>query len=750
MREDDIGVRVGKISPELAVSTTDRADDEIQLRTLLIGLWRRKWLIVAMTLAGSMLAFALVSQVPPVYSARASVMYDPRSVQVLGRDDIVSDLTLNNPLMESEALVLRSNLLLEQVIAGIDPARLDAFDPANADPGLRARISDLLGNGIATLRAHVAQVAPVAAEEPAASPLLTEEERRMRRLVAALSRSLTVRREGQSYVINLSVETGEPELSAFFANTIVETYIANHAAQRSQAILGVTTFLRERVDAMQIAVQEAESRVEDFRFAQLAELGISGEAIEQQMMDLSTQLALARADVAGAEARHQKTQAVLDADGFAAAAELLSSPFALAMREELSALELRDAELATELGPDHPDRQRLRSSIDVVVADLSAEVSRIISGLRNDVDVAEIRATSIQGSLSELEARASRLSRASVELRQLEREANAVRDSYETALARLNETRSFDSLQRPEARIVERAVIPGAPTGPRVMLFSALGGAVGFPLGLAVALLLANNGMGFTRASEVERALELPLLASLPRGSWRSLPGLQKSLRTAPYQGFAERVRQLRNTLTLRSLETKAQTVLVTSAVAGEGKTTLAVALAMAETRANKSCVVLDFDLRGSTLARSLGYAPAGGDLADLLARSCTLDEAVWRVPHDGFDLITMKERAPQLLETARRDQIQRLLTDLKKRYDLVIIDTAPLLLVADTLPLARAADAALLLIKQGSTHRHAAREAARQLRAVTSATPGLVMTNVDPRDERETYGVRSDYVYES
>ncbi|MEP5171758.1 MAG: AAA family ATPase, partial [Erythrobacter sp.] len=359
------------------------------------------------------------------------------------------------------------------------------------------------------------------------------------------------------------------------------------------------------------------------------------------------------------------------------------------------------------------------------------------------------RAASIQGSLSELENRASRLSRASVELRQLEREANAVRDSYETALGRLNETRSFDSVQRPEARIVERAIIPGAPTGPRVTLFTVLGGAVGFPLGLALALLRANNSAGFARSSDIERALELPLMASLPRSRWTGVPGMQRSLRATPYQGFAERVRQLRNGLALQSSGDPVQTVLITSSVPGEGKTTLAVALAMAEARANKSCVLLDFDLRGSSLAKTLGYAPDGGDLAGLLKGTCSIDDAVSRVPKDGYDLITVKHRDPQLLETTNPDQIVTLLNQLKARYDLVIIDTAPVLLVADTLPLARSADAALLLVKQGSTHRHAAREAARQLRAFAPAAVGLVMTKVDPRDELETYGVKADYIYE-
>lgn len=724
-------------------------EDRIELRALGTALWRRKWLILATTLAGALLAYALVSQITPRYTARASVMLDPRTVQILSSDEVVSDLTLNNPLLDTETAVLRSNLLLEKVIAGFDPQRLEAFDPANRPATLKTRLKRNIAGFADRVKASLGR-APAPADEaqaPAAG-LLTPEERRLRRLVTALRQSMTVWREGQSYLISVSVETEDPDLSKRFANGIVQEYIASQIRQRSATVRGATDYLAGEVETMRAAVEKAESAVEDFRINQLAESGVSSDTMDQQMLELSTQLSLAQADQASAEARYKQIQSVIDGEGLESAAELLSSPFVLSLREEMASLERQDADLATRYGPEHPDRQRLRASIDRISSDLAGEVRKIVAGLRNDAEVARIRAQSLQDSLTRMESRSADMSRASLELRQLEREADAARSSYEAMLTRLNEARSVEKLQRADARVVEKAVIPGAPSAPRVMLFSALGGAAGLSAGLVLTFLLAVAGAGFRRAGDLEHATGLSALAMLPVGNWRNTRGLLRSLRAMPYQHFADRLRQLRTALGARTAGQPVKSVLITSSIPGEGKTTTAVALAYMEGLARHSCVLLDFDLRRSRLAHDLGYAPRGGDLAAYLKGECSLEAALHHAPQRGFDLLTTRRPEPQLIDEATPARIEALLAELTARYDMVVIDTPPLLLVADTLQLARLADASILLVKQGTTRRSAVIESARRLGEMGAPFLGVAMTMVDPRGEKETYGVSGSYGY--
>ncbi|WP_043918717.1 GumC family protein [Jannaschia aquimarina] len=711
--------------------------DTVDLRRLLIALWRRKWLIVGATVIGMLIAYAIVSRLTPQYTARASVMLDPRTVQVVTSDEIISDLTLNNSVVDTELAVLRSNLLLEQVIASFGPGELDPIDPANDPPGLLSRLRGAIGLG-----------GSGGGAEGASAPI-TQEERRMRRLLVSMRRKVTVWREGQSYLLSIGVTTTDAVLSKEIANRIAETYISSQIEQRSATIRSASSFLTERVEEIRASVEAAEAAVEEFRRSQLETAGVSAETLEQQLLELSSQVSVAKADLASVKSRFDRIQTLIDAEGIEAASELLSSPLVVALREQLLALRREDADLATRLGPEHPQRQRLQAQIDAIVEDLAAEVRKIVAGLRNDAEVAQIRSESLESSLSEIEERAGAMSRSSLELRQLEREAEAIRSIYQMMLERLNETRSVEQLQRADARMVNTAQVPGAPSAPRTTLFSVLGGTVGFMIGVIAALAGAISTRGFNRASEIERSFGITVLTSLPLGAWRSLRGMQKSIQKLPYQPFADRLRILRENIRPRHISGTQRTVLITSSVPGEGKTTTAVGLATVEGLAHRRCVLLDFDLRRSNLGRELEYDPqGGGDLTALLRGECNVEAAVHRVDPFGFDLITTRGRNPQLIDDTSVERLREVIKDLESRYEMVIVDTPPVLLVADTLTLVGLIDTVLMVVKQTTTRRNAVQDTLRTVEDAGARSIGLVMSMVDSRDEQETYGTSGDYSY--
>jgi uncharacterized protein involved in exopolysaccharide biosynthesis len=717
-------------------------DEGVDLSAMLRALWRRKWLIVVLTLLGAALAWLAVSRIEPRYTARSAVMLDPRSVQVLDNVDVVSDLTLSNPVLDSEVTVLRSNLLLQDVLAGFEPDALAALDPALEPPSLLGRtvgaISGLLSapppaDGASGMQAGLD-----------ASEMMSPEERRIRRLTGALRRAMTVWREGQSYVISISVETEDPVLSMRLANGIAGAYIDRQVEQRRAAVRGANDFLEERVATMRGEVEAAEAAVEDFRREQLAVGGASPESLDRQLIDLSTQIAVASADLATAEARARQIRSVVEDAGLATAAELLSSPFVVSLREDLSELEREQQELAARLGPEHPDRVRVRNAIASVAETLEQEVTQIIATLENEVSVAAIREQSLRDSLSSLESRSADLTRASLALRQLEREAEAVRGSYEAALIRASETQSIEELQRADALIIERASIPGAPSAPRVMLFTALGGTGGFGLGLMLATLLSVFGHGFARASELEQATGLPVATTLPLGRWRNVRRMLELLTRMPYQPYAEQVRQLRAALVA---DNDPCSVLVASSVPGEGKTTLSVAFARIEAMSRRSCLLLDFDMRKSNLARELDYDPEGGDLADMFYGRCDLDAAICHSPDRGFDLLTVRKAVPHLFDQVSADSLRELLETLTQRYDRVIVDSAPILAVADTLPLVPHVDATVLLVRSHRTNRRAVAETIWRLRNMGANPLNLVFSMAESRDGGDSYGAGGSYL---
>jgi len=732
------------------VDNTQFDDDGIDLGALFAALWRKKWIVLACMLLGALLANVMVSRQTPLYTAQSSLMLDPRTVRVMAQESVVSDPDLNDGLMESAVAVLMSNLLLEEVIDSLEPELLAPLDPANAPEAAPGPI-DALRGAIGGLLDRVRSQPEAGAEtEAAAAPpanALSPEEQRRRHLVGEIRRSTRIWRSGDSYVIKISVETISPEIAARLANQIAAQYIARSLRDRGETMRAATTWLGQRAEDLRRQLEQAETRVEEARAAQLSGDGISLEAITQQQMQLNTQLAMAQADTATALGRHNEIARVIERDGIDAAAELVSSPFVLTLRQDLSQLRRQDSDLSSLYGPEHPERQRIAAQIELIDRDMRREIGAIVAGLNNDLAVARARESALRDSLAALEDRQASVSQASIELRQLEREADSARRTYEDALARFNETRTVEQFQSPDARLVERAVVPGGPSAPRPKLMTVFGGVVGFSIGLVLAFLAVFMRRGFGLPREVERATGVRVLAALPRGRWRGCDRMLEALARSPHQVFADRIRQLRAVLNGPRGERPPRSVLFTSPLAGDGKTCTALAFAFLEAKAGRRVLLLDLDMRRSPLRRALELA-GGDDLPAYLQGRCSLDAAIRSLPDQGFDLLTTLTPAPLPGGELTPGAVRALLEELGRRYDRVVIDAPPLLSGSESLICCGEAEAVLLALRHRATTAGQLRDALQRLRDMQIEPAGLVMTMTDLREEGVRHAAEYSYVH--
>lgn len=712
------------------------APDGVDIRRLVYALRRAKLIILAVMCAGALFSYFLVSRMDPVYTARASVMLEPRKTQVLSAYDVVSDANLNNPLLDTEAAVLRSNLLLKEVVASFDQSELTNFDPANEPPSLMSRIKDYVASGLRLV---------TGGGKPLVNPVsnMSDEERRSRRLLNQLRESLTVRRDGQSYLLLVAVETGSAQLSADLANRVVQKYIERQLDYLSDRVGSAHSFLTQQVEELRRYVEVAEDNVEDFRVNRLALGGVSVDAINQQLLDISTQVAVSRAEQASAEARYRQIQSMIEDLGYEVAGDLIASPFVQGLRERKFELEQQDADLAVQYGPEHRTRQSLRASIDAVNAEILTEVKTLVAQLRSEASVAQIRQSSLEESMAELEKLSAEMSRGTLELRQLEREAEAARGSFQTALERLNEVRSASELPRADARIVEEALVPGGPSGPRVMLFSLLGAVICFSSAVIVVCMRAMRETVFTSSHKLDEATGIRAAITLPRENWNSVQSMVLSLLRQPYQPYVERLRQLRLRLISGADQTQqARSILFASSVANEGKTSAAVSFAYLEAINKRKCILVDLDVRRSHLTKDIGYAPQNGDLLDYMEGKVPLEGAISHVEKLGFDLLSTSKAYPGFLDKVSPTWMQALLSELYKEYDVVVFDTAPVLLAPDALPLLKWVDAVVLLVRYNSTHRSAVSETVHRLTEMGTRKLELTLSMADRQDEVESYGL--------
>ncbi|MEM6441898.1 MAG: GNVR domain-containing protein, partial [Pseudomonadota bacterium] len=363
------------------------------------------------------------------------------------------------------------------------------------------------------------------------------------------------------------------------------------------------------------------------------------------------------------------------------------------------------------------------------------------------------RAEAIRSSIASLEAETRGRADGEIALRQLDREAEALAALHEGFLSRLKETRAQTGLERPDARLIAEAAAPLEPSRPNARIAMALALTAGLGLGAAAALLRESVAGVHHSTEAAERDAGLPVLAALPRPERRGEDPVAAA-RRRPSSRLAEAVRDLRARalppafLSARAAPTPRDSVAlaVVSPGPGEGKSTLAALLAESCARLGRRTVLLDGDLRAPSHAERLGLA-AETDIGALLEGSAELDEVLWLDPETGVSILpAMPSDAPRadLLADAGAGP---LIAALKARFDVVIVDTPPLLAVADGRLLAAEADRCIVALRWGETEREALRAALRALAEAGARPLGLALTatprRADPRPGRRGANAR-------
>ena len=677
------------------------ADEGVDVRALGQAVWRRRWTILGAMLGLGLLAWLATSQVTPTYTAMSKVMLEARKAQIAPAEQVVSDLDLSEQVVNGEAAYLQSNVLLSEVIARIGPERLAPMDPwpeGGAD-GLSER------------------------------------------LVWAIRDNLVVYPEGDSYVIAIVADSEDPELAALIANTIAETYIARQIEARRDTTSEATVWLERRVDELRADVEAAEARVADYRARSLVEDGGSLDTASQQLADLNARLIEARADRVTAEARYGQLQAVIDREGLDGAGRIVTSPLIEDLNAERIDLERRDSVWAQDYGPDHPERRKIDTALTQVRDQLRAEIGRIVEQRRSDLEVAQAREQSLMDGIADLEERVLSISSNALGLRQLQREADAKRQTYAAFLARLTETRTQEQLQQPDARLIERATVPGAPSAPRPKLMGALGAMVGLSLGLGLVFFLEMTAQTYRSVRELESGTGLPVLAAIPEQRWKSLPDAAAMLAADPYAAYGERIRQLRTALMVQDGREGARAVLMLSAAPGEGKTTTTLALAQMAALAGKAVIVIDADLRRSALQSAFAWQmEEGEDFAAFIRGTCSLDRAIYTDPDLDIDILAAAEPDATLADRLDTSWLAPVVEELKRVYDLVLIDAPALLAVSDALVLAQVVDTRVFLVRWETTPRKAVAQGLAALEEAGLPLTGTALTMVDPAKSPDTY----------
>lgn len=617
-----------------ASETPDTTAEVGDLWRILARRYRTILLVTALVTAGSLL-YAFLA--PSLYTATSQILIDPRDRQVVSNDLNSSALSPDGGIaqVESQVRVIESDSVLLRAIAEVG---------LETDPEFGGPSTGLLSRLVQSFTGS-ADESPEAAKAKA---------------LRSLRRKLAVKRADKVFVIDVIVTASDPDKTARIVNAIAKGYLADQADARADAARRAAGELSARLDALRADVNKAETRLEAFK-AKNGLIASSGRIVnEQQITDSNARLVAARNRTTDAKSR---LQAVRDARGRAfdpgAAPEAISSAVIERLRSQYADLTSREADLRTQLGARHPFIQAVRTQKADVKRLIDAELDRIVQAAEIEYQRALTNERMLTGNLDALRAESVQTGKASVQLRELEREVEAARSVYNAFLVRSREVGEQAGVDPTNARVITWARPPEERSWPLRLLVIGAGLAGGLGCGAGLALVREYVNPTLLSRRQLERLLGAPVLAVLPGARH-----LAKGSGAAPAAFALDGLYGLNSSPGGQ----RALTVMVTAAAsdASERKAAIDLLAAVATARGDR-VLVIEADL-------SAGQVGEGG-LLEVLRGEQSLNAVSAEDTATGARRLGVGNGQKPVRDAFERENVSRFLAGIGSRYDLVLFD---------------------------------------------------------------------------
>ncbi|EIZ81089.1 non-specific protein-tyrosine kinase [Novosphingobium sp. Rr 2-17] len=688
---------------------------------------RQQWIFLGVFILVLSAVLAAMLVATPVYVATASVLIEPRKTDTIDLQSVVQGLPADTNVVDTQTQIIASPTTTLAVVRQLhlDRDRDFAGEVSSLPAGAKLDKADSNAGGVTGKFAGAGEtiLSMTAAE---------------RRAALILQSIVTVRRQGLTYVIDISARSSDASRAAAIANAYASQYIARQSQQRVGMTKQAADFVASRAEELRKQAVADDAGVQTYMIAHNLMSAEGATMAEQEASQLNRQISDAQANLAQERGKLAAARGQINRGGGSDIGAVLASDTIRTLRAQEATASAAVASLGSKYGENYPDLQRARQNLADVRQQLGAEQNRIISTLQANVQVAESGVASLQSSQSRARGSLVSNSQAQVGLLELQRKAEASRAIYQSFLQRAKETSAATDLPNTDASISSMARLPDSAVWPDYRL--------GLIVGAAAALALALIAVGIAEylddtvatRDEVENDLAatyvgaLPELASSAPRPYRSLPPHDYVLER-PFSLFAESVRAA-GAIMISPRLSHGQVIAITSSLPGEGKTSFAICLARLLAAGGRKVALVDGDLRRHALSAIL--LPEQGDderLLDVLDGHRTLDQAFVR--DTLVDLMILPTAGLKGTEDHLTDErVKRLYDALRARFDVVIVDTAPVLGVVEARLLAANADGTLLLCRWRKTATKAAQAAISILDHAGVRKLGVALSRVNIR----------------
>lgn len=682
LTHDGSVMNVMNTTAELPTGAPRGVADMLGLTAAMRVIRRRLALILAVGVTSALVAFAVLMLQPATYTASALLLISPRTPDTVGSVNPLAPAAPTVSPVDSEIVMLRSPALMDDLAQQLGMASSTTTNAAELD----------------------------------------------------LASVISVERRAGTNVIEISARSGDPARAQLIANTYADTYLTSQLNMALGGSVQESSVASERLAQLRQEAQEAESAAEAFR--QEAGAGNGGEVAG----DISSQVQQAQAELADRQARYQRVQAARSSGGSAdSVANALGSSSLNALMQRSGELNRRLEDLNQRYLPSHPDVQAATAERADLDRRIQREVQRASVELADQVSAARARLESLQSAMRATGDDLRGTSSASENLRDLERQAAESRQLYESFLERQQALMGQGGNGAVDARLLSYASLPAAPTSPQLRLALAIAIALGLFLGFGAAAIVELFDQSVKNADDLEAKTGAKAIASIPVISKRMLRQMPPAERHPsgylvgrPMSAFTEALRVLRTVIVYSKLDFSVKVVAVTSALPNEGKTTVSMCLARVAAMSGQKVCVVDCDLRMQSINDVIDIETDVGIL-QVLAGEAPWRSAIVRDPNSDAHVLPVATAGFTPRDVFGSDAMSKLIADLREAYDLVILDCAPILAVAETRILVAQADTTVLVARLGKTPVGAMRAAVHQTTTAGGRVLGIALNCVLP-----------------
>jgi capsular exopolysaccharide synthesis family protein len=675
------------------------------------GLFRlilnKSW-VIALCVVLAVIAAAVYGEwTPRVYEAVATVQVEQEDAKVVKAEQVVSEDMRGLDILNTVAQKLNNPGLLQTVL------EKNNLLPAE---GM------LMTNGSRTL---------------------TREE-----VLKKFARNVKTTLRRNTRLIDITVQNPNPQMAAQLANSLVENYLGQDALVQSNTTEGANTFLEKEAERQKEKLMKAEQDLQDYRKSVGAvSLLQNQDIVTPKLQDLSKRLTESKANLVQAEGNYKDwLKLSTNVEDLLAQPSIASDPDVQQIATDVARHESDFALIRRRYREKNPKYIMAADSLDGLKQQLAKTVLKVRSRVQETLLIAYQNALTTQHGLetelSDAQATAMQLSDVAVRFDMLSREVKSDQAQFDAIIGRLSETKVVAQLTPERIRVVQKALVPEKPSWPKIRLLFGLALLGGLVLGLAISVVIYSIDTSFRTVDEVERYLGLPVLGSVPKLPKAELEG-NKLVALGDREALgAEVFRTLRTTLAMLGPEKDRKTYLFTSSMPSEGKSFTSVNYAASLAQQGLRTLLVDVDLRRPSLEHFFtGKRNQLPGVTDYFLGNKKLTEV--SLQHEALSKlfwVPAGSSVPNPAELLTQADFQQLLNEGLANFDRVVVDTAPLLPVSDTLLLANKVQTVVLVVQSCKTSRKAVERSLQMLNKANAPIGGIVLNILPNRPFNDYY----------